>query len=123
MLIFSFLLVGITLVVAQTSIFQFFPSWLGIAVVRDRQGVEFLVDHEGRDFVDGHVRGDGDHFGAHGVGNLGSGYAFDLRFEQRRGGQGHEAVQQGEKRGDGQAFLQKLWLKGSPKALEGLFLS
>ncbi|MBU4041802.1 MAG: hypothetical protein KJ900_02750 [Proteobacteria bacterium] len=29
MLIFSFLLVGITLVVAQTSIFQFFPSWLG----------------------------------------------------------------------------------------------
>lgn len=29
MLILSFLVVGITLVVTQTSIFQFFPSWLG----------------------------------------------------------------------------------------------
>jgi rod shape-determining protein MreD len=29
MLILSFLLVGITLVVAQTSVFQFFPSWVG----------------------------------------------------------------------------------------------
>lgn len=29
MLIFSFLLVGIALIVIQTSIFQFFPSWLG----------------------------------------------------------------------------------------------